>query len=118
MRANGEAIAAIIGLAVLAGCALQPKPTMSKPSDTAVKCLAYLGLERQAGRGALAELDHASANWRTIALVTMTASQIDAYYASSVAVYGVQPVDRIKAEADRCLKRAPKNLPAKAQKKL
>jgi hypothetical protein len=118
MRANGVAIVAIIGVAVLAGCASKPKPAVEKPSDTAVKCMAYLGLELQAGRGTAADLDHASANWKTIALVTMTATQIDAYYASSIAVYGAQPVDQIKAEAGRCLKRAPKNRPLKAQKKI
>lgn len=116
MRANSMRSAAILVLAMLAGCASKPKPQPEKPSDTAVKCMAYLGLEKQAGRGDAAKLDHASTNWKTIALVTLGAKQIDAYFANSIAVYGAQPVDQIKAEADRCLKRAPKNLPAKPQK--
>jgi len=111
-------IAAIIGLAALAGCASKPKVEAEKPSDTAVKCMAYLGLEKQAGRGDAAKLDHASANWKTIALVTMSGNQVDQYYANSIAVYGSQPAEQQQAEAARCLKRAPKNLPSKPLPKI
>jgi hypothetical protein len=116
MRANGVAIVAILGLTALAGCA--SKPVADKPSDTAVRCMAYLGLEKQAGRGDTPLLERASASWKTIALVTMSGKQVDVYYANAVAVYGAQPASQVSAEAERCLKRAPRNLPSKSQKKI
>jgi hypothetical protein len=118
MRAYRIGVAAIAGLALLCGCASKPKPDAEKPSDLSVRCMAYLGLEKQAGRGDAARLDRASASWRTIALVTMSGPQVDQYYANSIAAYGAQPADKIQGEAATCLKRAPKNKPMRVRKKI
>lgn len=99
------------GLAGLAACA--SKPPAEKPSDEAVKCMAYLGLQKAAAPADAARLDAASANWKTIALVTMSGNQVDQYYANSIAAYGGQPADQIRAAADRCLRRKPGNKPLK-----
>lgn len=102
-------IALVLALAAV-GCASPPR---DKPSDQAVECMAYLGLQSRVSADEAARLSPAIANWRTIALVTMTGPQVDAYYNVSFAAYQDQPPNAIRETAERCFKRAPKNKPSR-----
>lgn len=103
MRLMGLVAVAAMSAAACDGATTVATP--DSPGDHAMTCLAYVSLHRGdvlQGGGDAHELDAIADAWRAEALTHMNETELEQYYASSVAVLDDEGAAKYESEALRC----------------